>query len=400
MKSVFGATVWVGVGLPAAAAIHADDVQAGFLEAGNANLFHARQTARHHPHRLGDRAPAPTPAPKMLPPSDHVLDKRGSNNNTIGFIPGLDSWAITCPLEWFSTIQSSRGVVGCCQDGPTTTTPCIGYVTCLDSSEKASYTTDNGFTRYCGYSKYPYCYRWGFPDESYTLWNCDSTPYGSGTLCSTPGPVTVLSTSTWAGPKGVLIWKTTVPVSTVAHTAGQPGFDSQGQEPGQEPGQGQHGQQPSQAQESSNVSVIVGGVIGGIAILAILVFSLAFLVYRSRKADKANPTTNIAYNGGGPPVGSPGPGPHPEAGVDQYTRYGGYAPVVAQSPDVAVGNRKSTFKPPVGFGAVVAPQTGGNQSPQPHNHQQQQPPPPQYAGQVCEMPIEHDQRPYGLQEVA
>lgn len=150
------------------------------------------------------------------------------------------------------------------------------------------------------------------------------------------------------------------------------------------------------------VSVIVGGVVGGVAILALLVFALAFLVYRSRKAGKANPTSNVTNNGGGPPVGSPGLGPHPEAGVGQYTTYGGYAPVMDQPPDVAVGMRASTFKPPGGFGAVLAHQTGGTQSPQPRYQQQQQspPPPPQYAGQACEMPFEHDRRPYGLHEAA
>ncbi|KAL8365259.1 hypothetical protein RB595_004184 [Gaeumannomyces hyphopodioides] len=97
MKRVSRAVFWAGVAL-SPAAVHAGDAQDALLEAGNMNLFQARQTAMH-PHRLIDRAPAPTPAPEAFPPSD-ALEKRGSNNNTLGFMPGSSSLAITCPVEW------------------------------------------------------------------------------------------------------------------------------------------------------------------------------------------------------------------------------------------------------------------------------------------------------------
>ncbi|KAL8335404.1 hypothetical protein RB598_009551 [Gaeumannomyces tritici] len=388
MKCVSMAAFWAGVALPAAA-MRAEGAQAALLEAGNMNLFQARQTVMH-PHRLIDRAPAPTPAPEVFPPSD-ALEKRGSNNNTLGFMPVPNSLAITCPAEWGSTIFPSRGVVGCCQDIASSTPSCIGYTTCLDSSQKTSYTTDNGFTRYCGYSQFQYCYLWRFPNEQYSLWNCDSTPSGTGTLYRTPGPVTVrVTTTTRAGGSSIT---STLSSDTAANTNKQPGVGSQGQQP----------QQP-QAQEPLNIGAIVGGAVGGVAILAILIFAITFLFFRNRKPDSgAAPTT---ADGGGPGVGSPGlvgspTGHHPEAGVNhQYATYGGYAPVMAQSPHVAGDNRVSTFKPPAGFN-TSAHETGATGSPQPHyQHHPQQSPPPQYAGQTFELPIEQDRRPYGLHEAA
>lgn len=378
MKRVSRAAFWAGVALPAAA-ISAEDAQAVLLEAGNMGLFQARQTAMR-PHRLIDRAPAPTPAPEVFPPSD-ALEKRGSNNNTLGFMPGSRSLPITCPAEWGSTVFPSRGVVGCCQDIASSTPSCIGYTTCLDSSQKASYTTDNGFTRYCGYSQFQYCYLWRFSNEPYSLWNCDSTPSGSGTLYRTPGPVTVrVTTTTGAGGSSIV---TTDSSETAANTNKQPGFDSQGQRP-----------QQSQAQEPLNIGAIVGGAVGGVAILAILIFAIAFLFFRNRKPDSGGPTST---NGADPGLGSPGlgsPAGHAEAGM---ATYGGYAPVMAQSPHVGGDNRISTFKPPAGF-STSAYEPGAAESPQPHYPQQS--PPPQYAGQAFEMPTEHDRRPYGLHEAA
>ncbi|KAL8398202.1 hypothetical protein RB596_005653 [Gaeumannomyces avenae] len=125
-------------------------------EARKKNLLPARETfGTPVPASL---PPAPTPPPLLLSPlEDQVLDGRGLDNRTYGYVYGKKEWSMVCATDWGWTTFPDRGAVGCCPDSPGTTATCYAYTACLHSSQRSLFTTNNGYTRWCNDPSYPYC---------------------------------------------------------------------------------------------------------------------------------------------------------------------------------------------------------------------------------------------------
>jgi hypothetical protein len=86
--------------------------------------------------------PMPTPAP----PSSKVkavLKARGSTDNTCGYVSGIPTSSLWCAETALCVYNSLNMHIGCCDD---TSTSCPIWTACYDSTERDSFTTDNGYT--------------------------------------------------------------------------------------------------------------------------------------------------------------------------------------------------------------------------------------------------------------
>ena len=108
----------------------------------------------------GVEAPTPTPPPHPAETRER-LEARDTAKNTCGYISGiqcrLDRWASSRDLELTCSPASSlwcaatarcvynsiNHYIGCCDD---TTSACPVWTACYDSTDRASFTTANGYT--------------------------------------------------------------------------------------------------------------------------------------------------------------------------------------------------------------------------------------------------------------
>ncbi|KLU88065.1 hypothetical protein MAPG_07052 [Magnaporthiopsis poae ATCC 64411] len=130
----------------------------------------ARPTAGN-PHPIVDRAPEPTPAPLLA--SQALLQPRGVNNRTLGYIAGVLSSFRRCGDKSHMTSWSRSKVVDCCPDRPTT--PCHPATSCLPLSSVSRYPAIGNGTTLCTARPYTSCVKYIYVDESitgYSLWWC------------------------------------------------------------------------------------------------------------------------------------------------------------------------------------------------------------------------------------
>ncbi len=219
--------------------------------------------------------------------------------------------------------NSHNFYIGCC---PETSISCPIPTVCYDSTQAASFSTDNGYTLWCGNTQYPHCltHKYATNDphfSSYTLLGC-GVAAGSDTVyyqaSDAPGSSTARSinagntATTLTGTNGGGIATVTV--------------NSSGSETSSSSSGGGGG-------SSTPIGPIVGGVVGGVGALA-LVGLAVWLIMRQQNKKKAAAAAAAAA---APPAAGaaggqhpPPPGPSPDG---QYPQMAQYPPAGAWDPN-------------------------------------------------------------------
>lgn len=299
---------------------------------------------------LHGMSPKPTIAPRVPDAApDHILAKRNTTDNTCAYISGIQASSLYCDSDNACVYDSIAKYIGCCADVSLTVSatgtfdPCPIWTTCFDSSQSASFTTDNGKTLYCGQSTYPVCIQHLYQDPrwtGYTLWGCarsqrtDFVYYTPTQLTSTTSSTSSRSTSS----------STTSTDDTSSSSSASP---TQSADPSTSTSP-----VPVAHSKSTPVGAIVGGVVGGVGALALIGLALFFLLRKKKSGgDAAAPAagggTTPAPGQGPPPPGAPVGGyydPNQPQMAQQQQQYGGYGP--AGFAPVPVDPRHSIAKPP------------------------------------------------------
>ena len=282
--------------------------------------------------------------------------------------------------------NSHNFFIGCC---PETSISCPIPTVCYDSTQAASFSTDNGYTLWCGNTQYPHCltHKYATNDPlfaSYTLLGCgvaegtDTVYYqatdspDSSTRTINAGNTATTLTGTNGGGGGI---------ATVTVTGGGSSQTSSSSGGG--------------GGSSTPVGPIVGGVVGGVGALALVGLAVWLIMRQQNKkkaaaaAAAAPPPAAAGAAGSQPP---PGPGPDgqppqmaqypPAAGYwDPNQNQAGFAPVydprasIAKPPydtTTSVYNPSWTTSPPGSPPphSPHSPENGFNQNNTPPPHGQ------------------------------
>ncbi|KAM7199240.1 hypothetical protein V8F20_005842 [Naviculisporaceae sp. PSN 640] len=331
-------------------------------------------------------APAPT-SPPVIP--EGLLNRRGTTDNTCGYVNGLRTNSMWCPTSQFCAFNSINSHIGCCDD--TSTNGCNVWTTCLKSADASKFTTDNGLTLWCGFEQYPNCLTHIYADDSpakgYTLLGC-GVAAGTDKIF-----VSALDTTSFSTPSTDTFFETiTDETTTPTGTRTGGGFFGGG-------GSGQTSTptpnpQPSSGGSSVPLGPIIGGAVGGVAALALIGFGIFFLVRTNNKRKSNIAPATAAAAVPPPPSASPGPGPGPGPGAQggpppPPASPGGGNPNMAQhggyyDPTGAgfahLDPRGSIAKPPYAYDTAVSPPASPPpppaQSPGPVFNTTPSPPPP------------------------
>ncbi|KAH8908908.1 hypothetical protein BR93DRAFT_966934 [Coniochaeta sp. PMI_546] len=362
---------------------------------------------------LHGMSPKPTQAPRAPGAApDLSLDKRAtsnteSNDNTCAYVSGIAASSLYCDADQACVYNSIYSAIGCCShailsatsngtsqtaSGGSTSRSCPVWTTCYDSTESASYTTDNGLTVYCGQSSYPTCIKHVYKDPvwtGYTLWGCarsarsDEVYYTPTVLTSTS------STSSSTTSSSSTSSTSTTSSGTTTSTA--------------DPSTSTSAAPVSGGSKSTPVGPIVGGVVGGVAGLGLIGLALFFILRRKKSGDAPPAAAGPTSPGQGPP---PPPGPpggyydpnQPQmAQQQQQGQYGygaaGFAPVDPRAsiakPPYAV--QQTEYNP--AFSPPGSPPPG-SPAPTYNGAPGATPPPGAYGGQ----PVSPDSTGYGQQQ--
>ncbi|ROV89493.1 hypothetical protein VPNG_10158 [Cytospora leucostoma] len=250
--------------------------------------------------------PVPTSPPNL---AEARQNKRSATDNTCAYIGGDPHYPLYCSVDSLCVYNSVSSNIGCCPD---TSTTCAIWTTCFDSTDASLYTTDNGYTLWCGDSEYPYCKTHLYNDDTfrgYTLQGCavaagtDSVVY-SATLSS----VSSSSRKSSSAANGF----TTVSSSTRGSDPATSTLTTS---------------TPTSRSSPAPIGAIVGGVVGGIAVIALFALGLVFLLRRRRRdpGPKGNQTaqqTSLSQSGGYPHQ----PPPSQPAMQHQYLQHSSQQP--------------------------------------------------------------------------
>jgi len=239
--------------------------------------------------------------------------------------------SLSCGIDSACVLNSLQSKVGCCPD---TSLGCPIWTTCYDLTESSKYTTNNGYSLWCGDSTYPRCLTHKYASDDifsgYTLLGCGQTAgsdvvYYTSTGRAAPTTTTTRPRSTDSTTTPGTVTTTSAPPTTTAAS-------SSGGAP---------------------VGAIAGGVVGGVAALSLIALGVFFIIRRGKQPRDggAHSAAGISSAQGQSPA--PGSGMMTEQPLHQ-ANYSGFAPV---------DNRSSIAKGPYYDASVVSsPPTG----PSPH----------------------------------
>ncbi|KAK3896663.1 hypothetical protein C8A05DRAFT_39792 [Staphylotrichum tortipilum] len=338
-----------------------------------------QQTMLAYMPSLGMEPPTPTPAPHAAVTKAR-LEARNTDGNTCGYIGGTLESSLYCAATGRCVYNSFNMHIGCCDDG---TTVCPVWTTCYDSTDRDSFTTNNGLTLWCGDTSYPHCITHLYQDtnlKGYSLLGC-AVAAGTGQIWYTPK---VSSTSTR---RSTSVSTTSSSSSSSTTTSSTSSSSSSTPPPTPNPGPDDN---------KTPIGAIVGGVVGGLGAIVLIVAVIWLLVRQNNKQKKAAAAAAAAAAAGGAP---PPPGPQdplmsqaPPTAIDPNNpgAQSYYASAAIAAPGfVPVGDpRASIAKPPYGPNypdAVSSVTTSPPHSPVPlgYQHAQGTPsPPPQQFGNV------------------
>ncbi|KAK0719807.1 hypothetical protein B0H67DRAFT_643120 [Lasiosphaeris hirsuta] len=335
----------------------------------------AQQTLGFMPALVNPEIPAPTAAPTHAPRG--LLQKRAtSDDNTCAYVSGSADYPLYCDATAYCASNSINSHIGCCADttAGTATKSCNVWTACYDSADASSYTTDNGFTLWCGFKDYPHCITHVYHDEylsGYTLLGC-AVAAGTDKVYYTPFIFSTTSSTKTAS-------SSTSPTTSIP--------DARSFTSPSTTGTATPTISPTPAPASAPTGAIVGGVVGGIGAIALVVMGIWLLIRQKNKNkdSAASPVVaaaaSTALGPGGPPAaGSPmTQNTPPPAGGYYNTLAGAYAPV---------DPRASIAKPPYSTNTQSAYDANGNLVSPPGSPPPQSPlagynnqPPQQYQGQ-------------------
>ncbi|KAK3940762.1 hypothetical protein QBC46DRAFT_449285 [Diplogelasinospora grovesii] len=370
----------------------------------------AQETLLGHMPLLGMNAPAPPPEPTTAPQlSEAKLRGRSSTDNTCAYVEGSAEIPLYCATSDFCAYNSVNSHIGCCPDGSSS---CNLWTTCFDSTLRASFSTDNGLTLWCGNSQYPHCVTWLYQDSAlkgYTLFGC-SVAAGTGSVYYSA--LTTASSSSSGSSSSV--------ISRTGASSSSQGSSSTSSTNSITVTSGPQTTTANPSGGSTPVGPIVGGVVGGVAVLALVGAGIFFLLRKKKRNDDNNvPPTNTAGGmvpsggpggpGGGPPAGSPQmgeygynkfnqpppPGQQPGGYYNQQPGIGGVAPAVAGFTPVDP-HRQSMAQQGQGYHpntqSVYDPTISPSGSPPPQ-FQGHTPPPQQYAAYNQQPPASYSSTP-------
>ncbi|KAK3373898.1 hypothetical protein B0T24DRAFT_594033 [Lasiosphaeria ovina] len=303
-------------------------------------------------------APMPTPAPTSPPQRQHHLDARDATDNTCAYISGSSEYPLYCPVTARCVYNTFNSHVGCCQDSSTI---CPVFTKCLDRTQSARFTTDNGFTAWCGQASYPHCLTHTFagPRTGYTLLGC-GVAAGTDEVLQTVFSISAPSTTS-------LPTTSSKSSTDTADTAGVTDNSSPNNQPAS-----------SSPSSSPPIAAIVGGVVGGVAVIAVLAFCIFLLVRHNKKKTAAAtaPLPPKDFNG---PSGQhmsqqpPAVGHYPASTAD--TGHTGFSPV-----GTGAAAHGSMYDQGVSPPASPPPASHNSPSPSGYPLPQTTPPPNGFAG--------------------
>ncbi|KAJ0116113.1 hypothetical protein J7T55_005059 [Diaporthe amygdali] len=304
--------------------------------------------------------PVPTSPPRLEEARDQ---KRADEDNTCAYVNGDPDIPLYCDVSSACVYNSVKSNIGCCPD---TSTSCSIWTTCLDSSDKNLFTTDNGYTLWCGSSEYPYCKTHLYKDDAftgYTLLGCavaagtDSVVY-KPTLSTTSSSSSSTSISSHTSSLDVEKTPSSITQTSSATTAAvrsNPTITTAAARSGS---------------SSAPIGAIVGGVVGGVAVLALFTLGLVLLLRRRRHhqgpgSDQHNSTNPAGGFASQPPPSQPA--------MQQQFQQPNFQPAPSTVSYVTTAppldNRSSIAKPsPINTTqAVYDPTTTGSPPPQSHS---------------------------------
>ncbi|KAK4147149.1 uncharacterized protein C8A04DRAFT_24945 [Dichotomopilus funicola] len=323
--------------------VPAAETQLGFLPSLGMNNFAA--------------GPQPTSPPEPRTVA-HALVARDSTDNTCGYVSGSFTSSLWCASTARCVYNSINSHIGCCDDGET---KCPIWTTCYDSTERSSFSTNNGYTMWCGSSDYPHCMTHVYQESwaGYTLFGC-------GVAAATDKiwyqaldkPSSTSSSSTTSAES----------TSTTSTSTSTSATETSSSTPSPTPGPAPNGG------SSTPVGPIVGGVVGGVAVLALIGAGIWAIRRHSKKSKQVNPDPAAAAAAAGniPPNGPNGPN-GPASPVSPYDNNGMSQPPYYTGGAAAFDPRASLAKPPVGqtppggsydpmTGAYIPPSVNGDHS--------------------------------------
>ncbi|KAI7781577.1 hypothetical protein LA080_014610 [Diaporthe eres] len=304
--------------------------------------------------------PVPTSPPNLQESKEH---KRVGGDNTCAYVNGDPDIPLYCDVNSACVYNSVRSNIGCCPD---TSTTCSIWTTCLDSSDKNLFTTDNGYTLWCGSSEYPYCKTHLYEDDTftgYTLLGCavaagtDSVVYSPTlSMSSLSSKSSTSDSSSLTSSFGVEATSSSAPrasnVGSTTTTSSNPASTTAVARSGS---------------SSAPIGAIVGGVVGGVAVVALFALGLVLLLRRRRshQAPASDPYTPM-----NPPGANPSQQPPSQPAMQQQFQQPHLqpAPSPASFPAAApvFDNRSSIAKPSLVSTTqpVYSPTAAGSPPPQ------------------------------------
>ncbi|KAH8898769.1 hypothetical protein GQ53DRAFT_836820 [Thozetella sp. PMI_491] len=261
----------------------------------------------------GVAAPEPTLAPRAA--SSDIGVKMSTS--TCGYVSGLANRNLTCGNLAVCGYDDTSSFIDCCA----ATGDCRIRTVCYDSTDRSLWSTDNGYTKWCGDADFPHCmthtYQ-GSDYSGYTLLWCNVAQGTRPIYYEAQDTATSTDSSSSAS-------STANPPTTTSDGSGAASTSSTTSTPNASSSSG----------SSTPVGAIVGGVIGGVALLALLGFLGWFIYHRTHRQAYAPPP---AVQSPGPDgyfpttTGSPSPYPGgtpqmaPAWGPPQQAQQGYYAP--------------------------------------------------------------------------
>ncbi|ROW02850.1 hypothetical protein VSDG_01673 [Cytospora chrysosperma] len=292
-------------------------------------------------------SPAPTSPPNLAEARQY---KRATTDNTCAYISGDPEQPLYCNPDSACVYNSIYSNIGCCPD---TSSSCPIWTTCLDSTDASLYTTDNGYTLWCGETQYPNCITHLYQDAvftGFTLYGCavaagtDEVVY-SATLSASSSSGE--SSSSASSLQTSLDAASTTTTSTRTSSSISDSFASSPTSSASTPATKSQG-------SSTPIGAIVGGVVGGVAVIALFALGLVFLLRKKRRAAGGRP------NAEQPPMDQPGGyPPQPPQGQPPMQQYqqSSFQPPVDPATGYAAGahgldNRSSIQKPGYNYNAT------------------------------------------------
>ncbi|KAK4192902.1 hypothetical protein QBC35DRAFT_469239 [Podospora australis] len=208
------------------------------------------------------------------------LLRRAKGENTCGYISGNPMFPFSCAETQRCIYKDNAkySLLGCCDDTTTDPDLCFIWTTCVDSSTRNLFTTNDGWTLMCDQSASPFCITHKYIGSLYSGYSFLACGAASGTnlvYFGTTGSASSSSSSSSSTPASTTSSSSSTSSTTSSSTSSAASTSSTAPSP-----------VPSTDDEPLPVGAIVGGVVGGLAAIALILFAV-WLILHQRHKNKA-----------------------------------------------------------------------------------------------------------------